>query len=83
MSWFQSLLGALRFRTATPEFQPGTTIRVNVTGFDQEKNLGIARIGDTVLTIEGVSPEDVDQERLIEVTDFQTDDFTGHAVLTE
>lgn len=81
MSWLRSMFQGMRLRTATPEFEVDGTINVNVTGFDEERGVGIARVGDTILTIDGATAEDVDRQYSVRVTEFDTDDHTGHAEL--
>jgi hypothetical protein len=77
MSWLESL----GFRTATPRFQDGETVNLVVTDYDEEGDEGIARVGDTVLRIEGVGPGDVNEQRTIKVTQFDEGTHTGRGQL--
>jgi hypothetical protein len=78
MSWLESL----EFRTAMPRFQDGETVNLIVTDYHEEEGEGIARVGDTVLRIEGVGPSDVNEQRTIKITQFDEGTHTGRGQLT-
>jgi hypothetical protein len=70
-----------RFRTDTPTFRPGEPIRAYLTGFDPASGEGTARIGDTVLTVAGVSAAQLDQLVELRVESFDAEHATGRATL--
>jgi len=55
MSRFEKLLAGWSFRESTPDYEPGDVIEVMVTG--DAGGEAVARIGDSVLRIEG-APDD-------------------------
>jgi len=55
MSRFEKLLAGWSFRGSTPDYEPGDVIEVMVTG--DAGGEAVARIGDSVLRIEG-APDD-------------------------
>lgn len=75
-SWFSGV----GFRSATPKFNPGDTVEVILTGYDRERDLVLARIGDTLLTVDGVGPGDVGDQHPVRITSFDEEQFTGEAV---
>ena len=76
-----SLFENWRFRTSQPGFTPGEEIRAYLTGFDPDTGEGTARIGDTVLTVEGASAAQVDQLVELRVESFDVASATGRAAL--
>ena len=60
----KGLFANWRFRTATPAFEPGQQLEVYLTGFDAGR--GEARVGDTLIEVEGASAAQVDS--LVEIT---------------
>ena len=77
------LFGNWRFRSTQPAFAPGEEIRVYLTGFDAAAGTGVARIGDTVLTVTGASAAQLDQLVDLRVTGFDADRATGTAELRD
>lgn len=69
------------FRSATPSFEPGQEITVVLTGVRGDDV--VARVGDSFLTVDGASPEDVDRRAKIKVTEFDDDDHDGRAELLD
>lgn len=72
-----------RFRSNTPAFAPGEEIRAYLTDFDPATGEGRARIGDTVLAVDGVSAEQVDQLVDLKIESFDAAKAAGRAVLRE
>ena len=76
MKWmFQSW----RFRSSTPSFDVGQEITVYITGFDSDSALGEARIGDSVLTVQGVEASHVDRLVALRVEEFDLASSRGRA----
>jgi hypothetical protein len=78
-----SLFKTWRFRSAHPTFEVGETLNVYLTGFDPASGKGEARIGDTILEVDGASAEQVDTLVVIRVASFDTGSHRGTAALTE
>jgi hypothetical protein len=70
-----------RFRTATPAFAPGETLRAYLTGYDTARGEGTMRIGDTVLTVEGAAAAQVDELVDVRVESFDEVRGTGRAFM--
>ncbi len=77
------LFSTWRFRTATPSFEPGETITVYITGFDEETGAGQARIGDTQLTVQGAAASDIGRLVELRVDSFEPASATGSATIVE
>ncbi len=77
------LFGNWRFRSTQPAFAPGEEIRVYLTGFDAAAGTGVARVGDTVLTVTGASAAQLDQLVNLRVTAFDADRAEGTAELSD
>lgn len=65
------------FRTKTPSFEVDTEIECMVTGETDEGYL--ARIGDTILTVDDAPPNAVDTIVRVRVTAFDEDSHRGTA----
>ena len=76
---WRSFLTGWQFRTATPAFEPGQQIQAYLTDFDASRNVGVARIGDTVLTVHGVDAGDVDALMTLRVRQFDKTHHRGDA----
>lgn len=74
-------LAGFNFRTKTPSFEAGQTIEVMVTGEDEEGH--VARIGDTILRVEGAPDGAVDTRIHARVTDFDESAHRGTAEYIE
>ena len=82
MSRFDAFTAGWSFRTTTPSFEAGEEITAFVTGY--EDGAGVARIGDTVLTLTDAAPELVDTQVDLRIEEFDDSDHTGRAtVLTD
>lgn len=68
-------LEGFSFRTKTPSFEPGQEIEVMVTGRTDEGF--IARVGDTILHVEGAPEGSIDTRIRARVTDFDDEAHTG------
>jgi hypothetical protein len=79
MSAWRSFFTGWQFRTARPTFRPGQHVDVYLTGFDNERGIGLARIGDSLLTVTGVTPEQVDTVVPLHIDDFDETTHTGTA----
>lgn len=71
------------FRTSHPRFEPGDTLRVVMTDFDREQQEGIARIGDTILRIDGAERNDLDEEIEVKVEQFNAEESMGRAKIVD
>ena len=79
MSRFDAFTAGWSFRTTTPSFEPGEEITAFVTGY--ENGSGVARIGDTVLTLTDAAPELVDTQIQLRIEEFDESDHTGRATV--
>ncbi|MDT8409431.1 MAG: hypothetical protein RQ741_07510 [Wenzhouxiangellaceae bacterium] len=68
-----------RFRSTRPTLGQGQVIEVYLTGFDPDSGKGQVRIGDSLLEVDGMSPDQVDQLVRLEVQGFDADTATGTA----
>lgn len=68
-----------RCRSSQPVFAPGEEIRAYLTGFDAETGLGRARIGDTILWVEGAAASQLDTLVDLRVERFDSALATGQA----
>jgi len=68
-----------RFRDNTPAFAPGEEIRAYLTGFDADTGEGRARIGDTMLTVNGVTADQVDRLVELRIESFDPAQSVGRA----
>lgn len=75
----KGLFANWRFRTSHPTLEPGQRIEVYLTAFDHETGRAEARIGDTVLTVDGASSEQVDELVEMRVEAFDSQQHTGTA----
>ncbi|NBB93923.1 MAG: hypothetical protein GVY32_12240 [Gammaproteobacteria bacterium] len=75
----KGLFANWRFRTAYPSFEPGQELEVYLTGFDEASGKGEARIGDTILEVEGVGGGQVDSLVVIRVESFDKPSHRGAA----
>lgn len=66
------------FRTSTPSFQVGEELSLYVTGYDSERGVALARVGDTILEVSGAGAEDIDQRINARVTEFDERRHRGH-----
>lgn len=69
------------FRSATPSFEEGQEVTVFLTGVRGDDV--VARVGDSVLVVDGASPADVDSKAKVRVTEFDENDHDGRAELIE
>lgn len=75
------LFGNWRFRSNTPAFAPGEEIRAYLTGFDPVTREGRVRIGDTLLAVDGISAEQVDQLVDLRIESFDPVQSSGRATV--
>ncbi|PSP55973.1 hypothetical protein BRC82_03130 [Halobacteriales archaeon QS_1_67_19] len=69
------------FRTNKPSFEPGEEITAFVTGVDGDRP--VARIGDTILRVEGAPKGPVDTQVRLRVESFDDNDHAGTATYLE
>ena len=69
------------FRTTTPSFEPDQTLELMVTGRTDEGF--VARVGDSILVIEGAPDDAVDTRIRARVTAFDDDEHRGVAEYLE
>ena len=75
------LFSTWRFRSSRPAFEAGQVISLYITDFQAEPHVGVARVGDSILTVHGAHPSDVDCLVQVRVDDFDRDQSTGAAQL--
>jgi len=75
----KGLFANWRFRTTHPSFEAGQQLEVYLTGFDEAANRGVARIGDTILEVEGVHGDQVDTLVYLKVDAFDEQTHSGKA----
>ncbi|MFB6234164.1 MAG: TRAM domain-containing protein [Halopenitus sp.] len=73
MSLISKYLSGFSFRTTTPSLEPGRTVNVFVSEYDEATGEGIALIGDTELHVRDFDPEDIDKRVAVEVTEYDAD----------
>lgn len=76
-SWLSDYLEGWTFRTAEPVFDPGEEIEVFLTGV--QDGVPIARVGDSVLEVEGASADLVDNRVAVRIEGFDGDRNRGTA----
>ena len=81
MSRLSAFLEGWSFRTNRPAFHPGEEITAFVTGY--EEGVGIVRIGDTILRLNGATADVVDTKIRLRVDEFDENDHVGTATLLE
>lgn len=74
-----SLFQFWHFRSARPSLHAGDDINVYLTAFDPESGRGQARIGDTLLEVEGANAGQVDELVQLHVESFSENDSRGTA----
>ncbi|MFC7214700.1 TRAM domain-containing protein [Saliphagus sp. GCM10025334] len=82
MSVLEKFLSGWHFRTTRPTLTPGTEVDVFLSEFDAD-DTGVARIGDTVLYVEGASPGHVEKRVRVRVIDFDDSMSTGRGEYVE
>lgn len=75
----KGLFANWRFRTNHPSFDPGQQLEVYLTGFDAASGKGEARVGDTILQVEGASADQIDSLVDIRVEAFDKTTHRGSA----
>lgn len=75
----KGLFANWRFRTSTPSFEPGQQLEVYLTGFDESAGRGQARIGDTILEVDGARADQVDSLVHVKVESFDERAHRGSA----
>lgn len=81
MSRRRKFFAGVGFRTNKPSFEDGQEIRAFVTGYDGDSP--VARIGDTVLRIDGAPDGSVDTRAKLRVESFDDAEHTGTATYLE
>ncbi|MGZ0746386.1 MULTISPECIES: DUF7513 family protein [unclassified Haloparvum] len=77
MSLISKYLSGFSFRTSTPSLEPGRTVNVFVSQYDDATGEGIALIGDTELRVAEFDPDDIDKRVAVDVREY--DEATGVA----
>jgi len=78
----KGLFSNWRFRTTHPSFEAGQQLKVYLTGFDGASGKGKARIGDTILQVEGATADQVDSLLDIQVESFDAAAHLGTATVS-
>lgn len=81
MSFLDSFLAGVGFRSSTPKFDPGEEITAFVTGYDD--GCCLARIGDTVLRVPDATEETVGMQARLRIDSFDTNRHTGEATVLD
>jgi hypothetical protein len=81
MSLREKYLAGWWFRTNKPDFEPGEEISAFVTGYDGEAP--VARVGDTILRVEGAPENALDTRIRLRVEEFDGSDHHGTATYLE
>ncbi|WP_254766173.1 DUF7513 family protein [Salinilacihabitans rarus] len=82
MSVLEKFLSGWHFRTTKPSLTPGSDVNVFVSEFSAD-GVGIARVGDTVLYVEGAEPEHAEKRVKVRVTEFDESDAVGRGEYVE
>ncbi|SNZ05068.1 hypothetical protein SAMN06269185_0764 [Natronoarchaeum philippinense] len=83
MSLLDKYLKGWTLRTTRPELTPGRAIDVFLAEYDAGEDAGLAYIGDTKLYVDGATPEHVEQQIRVEVTEFESNGGVGHGEFVE
>ncbi len=83
MSVLNRFLQGWEFRSATPSFEAGEEITAYMTGYMPEQNIGVVRIGDSILTIPEAELENVDTLLRLEITSFDEARYHGKARIVD
>ena len=83
MSLFDKYLKGWSFRTTRPSLEPGSTIDVFLAEYDAVEDAGLAYLGDTKLHVEGATPEHVEQQIRVKVTEFDSNGGVGRGEFVE
>ena len=75
----KGLFANWRFRTTHPSFEAGQQLEVYLTAFDPASGKGQARIGDTVIEVEGARAEQIDTLVHLTVDSFDEQAHRGTA----
>ena len=75
----KKLFKGWQFRSSTPSFESGDMLQAYLTAFDAGGEVGVARIGDSVLKVKGARPSDVDQLLDLRIEYFDGDSHRGVA----
>lgn len=81
MSLLDKYLAGWTFRTNQPEFETGEEIEVFLT--DYRNGTARARVGDTILHVEGAPQDALDSRVRLRVKEFDASDHVGHATFLE
>jgi hypothetical protein len=81
MSFVDKYMAGWKFRTTTPDYDPGEEIEVMVTSMKDGK--AKARIGDSVLRIKDAPEGALNMRLLVEVDEWDTEDHIGEATYLE
>ncbi len=79
MSILQRFLKGFWFRSSHPSFEEGERITGYMTGYDEDSNQGLIRVGDTVITVRNASPEMVGKLVTVEINTFYNTEHRGMA----
>ncbi|WP_247003358.1 DUF7513 family protein [Halosolutus gelatinilyticus] len=82
MSVLEKFLSGWHFRTTKPALTPDTEVNVFVSEINGD-GVGVARIGDTRLYVEGAGPEQVEKRVRVRVTEFDELKSTGRGEYLE
>ncbi len=81
MSLLDKYLAGWTFRTNKPEFDSGEEIDVYLTKY--ENGTARARVGDTILNVEGAPRDALDTRVRLRVEEFDANDHEGRATFVK
>lgn len=79
MSMFETFFKGFSFRSSYPDFEQDQEVSAYMTGYDEEREAGIVRVGDTILEVPDATPDLLDQELQLRITDFDQRTHRGRA----
>jgi len=71
------------FRTTRPSLDAGSTVDVFIAEHDAAEDAGLAFVGDTKLYVEGSTPEHVEQQVRVEVSEYDSNSGVGRGEFVE
>jgi|GEM_PF-227428 len=83
MSFLDKYLKGWSFRTTRPALDSGRAVDVFLAEYDAGEDAGIAYVGDTKLYVEGATPEHVERQVRVEVTEFDSNGGVGRGEFVE
>jgi len=83
MSFLSKYAKGWSFRTTRPSLEIGSTIDVFLAEYDAVEEAGLAFVGDTKLYVEGATPEHVEQQVRVDITEYDSNGGVGRGEFVE